>query len=463
MKGINLSMKESLKYETIKELVDHGGNKKRAALKLGISLRQVNRLIKIYRTKGKAGFVHGNSGRLPANSLSQEFRNKIIILYMNEYQGFNFRHFTEKLLEWENISVSYGTVYYLLTSNGIYPPREHKITKKNRAKAEKSVSKINQEDPQTEETPSNQIAIEDAHPRRPRAKYFGEEVQMDASIHEWFGTSKSALHLAIDNASGNVLGGFLAEQETLHGYYNVFAQILTNYGIPAKFMTDNRTVFNYESKSRPKDSDDVLTQFGYACRTLGVTIETSSVSQRKGQVERANETFQDRFISELKKKGITDIDSANKYLIEVFIPDFNRLFGVPASKLESVMENSPTEEKINLTLAVLSTRKFDNGSAIKYQNQYYQAYDENDQLVCFKSKTECMVIKAMDGTLFVSVGDKVYALKVLLKNRRTSKNFDIQEKAEKPKQIYIPPMSHPWRLSSFQNHKEHAHQYHKYA
>lgn len=463
MKGIRLNMKESLKYETIKELVDHGGNKNRAALKLDISVRQVNRLINVYKTKGKAGFVHGNSDRPPANSLSQEFRNKIISLYTTDYQEFNFRHFTEKLLEWENISVSYATVYNLLTSNGIYPPAEHKITKKKRAKALRNAKKQDQIDEQDEISTSHQIPVEDAHPRKPRAKYFGELVQMDASIHDWFGSSKSALHLAIDNASGNILGGFFAEQETLHGYYNVFAQILANHGIPAKFLTDKRTVFIYNSKNKPKDSDDVLTQFGYACKTLGVALETSSVSQRKGQIERANGTFQGRLISELRQKKITDIEGANKYLIEVFIPDFNRHFGMSVSKLESVMEDCLTEEKINLTLAVLSTRKFDNGSAIKYQNQHYQAYDENDQLVCFKSKTECMVIKAMDGSLFVSVDDKVYTLKVLLKNSAVSKDFDTQKPVEKQKLSYIPPMSHPWRLTSFKTHREHAHQHHIYA
>lgn len=54
MRKVNLRMKETNKYEVIKELVDHGGNKKRAAQKLGLTVRQVNRLIKIYKEKGKS-------------------------------------------------------------------------------------------------------------------------------------------------------------------------------------------------------------------------------------------------------------------------------------------------------------------------------------------------------------------------------------------------------------------------
>ena len=128
-------MNEQLKYETIKELVDHHGNKRRAALKLNLSIRQVNRLINVYKAKGKAGFVHGNRNRRPANSLPQELGRKIIALYEDDYQGFNFKHFTEKLNEVECIAVSYKTVYSLLTSEGFYPPKEHKATKKRRAKA----------------------------------------------------------------------------------------------------------------------------------------------------------------------------------------------------------------------------------------------------------------------------------------------------------------------------------------
>lgn len=75
----------------------------------------------------------------------------------------------------------------------------------------------------------------------------------------------------------------------------MYKQILENYGIPAKFLTGNRTVFNYETHKTKTEEQNVLAQFGYACRTLSALIETSSVYQYKRQVERANATFQDRF------------------------------------------------------------------------------------------------------------------------------------------------------------------------
>lgn len=70
---------------------------------------------------------------------------------------------------------------------------------------------------------------------------------MDGSGHRWFSDSKATLHLAIDNATGTVVGAYFQREETLAGYYYVYKQILEKYGIPAKFFTDNRTVFYYET------------------------------------------------------------------------------------------------------------------------------------------------------------------------------------------------------------------------
>ncbi len=105
---------------------------------------------------------------------------------------------------------------------------------------------------------------------------------MDASEHVWFGNSKVHLHLAIDDATGQVIGAYFDIQETLAGYYNVLYQILTKYGIPAKFLTDNRTIFNYNKLKNPSDEKDTHTQFGYACHQLGIDLITSSSPQVKG-------------------------------------------------------------------------------------------------------------------------------------------------------------------------------------
>ena len=140
---------------------------------------------------------------------------------------------------------------------------------------------------------NHEITLEDSHPRGKKTKYFGEIIEQDGLIHMWFGGFKSCLHLSIDKTTSTIVGAWFDNQEILNGYYQVFHRILTNYGIPYKFLTDNWTVFNYMSLNPDKRTSDkdVLTQYGYACKQLGIDLEITSVSQAKELIERTNGTF----------------------------------------------------------------------------------------------------------------------------------------------------------------------------
>lgn len=462
MRKVELRMNEQEKYEVIKELVDHNGNKNRASKKLGISRRQIIK----YKEKGKSTFIHGNRSKKPINALDKSISEDIILLYKTKYYDFNFSHFKEFLKKDENIVVSYDFIYKNLTKAGILSPKARKKTKREFKKKQLlDEKKINNamSDEQINNIINHEIALEDSHPRGEKPKYFGEIIEQDGSIHMWLGGIKTCLHLAIDKATSTIVGAWFDTQETLNGYYHVFYQILTKYGIPYKFLTDNRTVFNYMSLNPDKRTSDkdVLTQYGYACKQLGVELETTSVSQAKGLIERTNGTFQGRLVSELRLNNITTIDEANKYLIDVFVPYFNNRFALDYKKFESVFEQTPNKEKINYTLAVLTPRKIDNGNSIKYQNKYYQPY-LNNQLKCFIPKTDCLVIKAFNGDLLVTIDEQILELKELSRNERFSKEFDEAIEVEEKKK-YIPPMTHPWKLSSFLKQIEKSHNQHKYA
>ena len=466
MRKVELRMNEQEKYEVIKELVDHNSNKNRAAKKLGISRRQVDRLIIKYKEKGKSGFIHGNRSKKPAIALDKSISEDIILLYKNKYQDFNFRHFHEYLEEEENIKVSYKFVYNVLTKANILSPKARKKTKKDFVKLqllkEKKIN-LSMSDEQIETIINHEISLEDSHPRNEKPKYFGEIIEMDGSIHLWFGVKKVCLHLAIDKATSTIVGAYFDKQETLKGYYNILYQILNNYGIPYSFLTDNRTVFNYMSLNPDKRTSDkdVLTQFGYACKQLGIDLKTTSISQAKGLIERTNGTFQGRLVNELKLNGITTIEEANKYLTEIFVPKFNNKFAMNYKKFKSVFEKSPELNSINYTLAILTPRKIDSGNSIKFKNKYYQPYF-NNELKCFLPKTECLVIESFSGELLVTIDEKVFELKELSRNERFSKEFD-EVKEIKPKIKYIPPMSHPWKIESFKKQLQKAHTNHVYA
>ena len=138
--------------------------------------------------------------------------------------------------------------------------------------------------------------VRTTHPTQPRSKYFGEELQMDASQHVWFGSTKTHLHTAIDDATGMIVAGWFDTQETKNGYYQITKQFLTKYGIPVKIKTDRRTVFEYERKTRRDMAEDTMTQYQHVCQTLGIQLECSSIPQFKSRVERSYGTLQGRLL-----------------------------------------------------------------------------------------------------------------------------------------------------------------------
>ena len=478
MKEVKLRMNEMEKYIKIKELVDHGGNKNRVAIALGVCSRTIDRYITIYKEKGKEGFIHGNRNRKPSTYKGQTLRDKIITLYGEKYKliikkdndsteewAFNINHFKELLLKNEEIDVSYTYLYNLFKEKGILSPKAHKKTKrefiKKQVLAEKENANLNEST--IDEIVNHRLDIELSHPRKERCKYFGEKIEMDASEYFWFGIRKVHLHLAIDNCTGRIVGAWFDEQETLNGYYNILNQILINYGIPYMFLTDNRTVFYYNSCKMKKDEKDVLTQFGYACKQLGIDLKTTSVPQAKGMIERLNETVQGRLPGELLLNGIDNIDDANYYLLNVFVPAFNEKFGLPIDNVNSVFEESPSKEEINTILAIRSIRVFDNGSSVKFKNKYYQAYDKDNQLACFTNHTEGLVIEAFNKDLYITVDDHIYELKEKKLHKELSTNFDTEKPETKERKKYIPPMSHPWKAASYKKQMEKAHTNHIYA
>ena len=455
IRSVNLNMNEQLKYDVIKSLVDHpdSANKNRAALTLGCSKRTINRLIRGYKDHGKDFFLHGNRGRRPVTTIDDDTRSLIIDLYRNKYFDANFKHFTELLDKHENIHVSPSSVASILESVYILSPKA-KRAKKKRVKNQLKALKQNANTKHEVATiQKNIVAIEDAHSRRPRCAYFGELEQMDATPFEWIPGQIWHLHLAIDDASGHITGAWFDSQETLNAYYHVFYQILTTYGIPYKFFTDKRTVFTYKSKKSPSDEEDTYTQFAYACKQLGVELESSSVPQAKGRVERLNQTLQSRLPIELRLAGITDMNSANEFLKD-YVKEFNAKFGLCRDSIKSVFEVQPSEEKLNTILAVISERTIDCGHTIQYKKHYYKLIDADGNQVHFFKGTKVMVINAFDKKLYCCVNDQdIYALEEIPEHETKSKELDADYKKPKKKKPYIPPMSHPWKSSSFNKFK----------
>ncbi|WP_303975236.1 ISNCY family transposase [Streptococcus merionis] len=443
-------MSESLKYKTIKAVYEGKKKKERACVELGLSKRQVNRLILAYQEKGKIAFVHGNRKRVPKHAMPLEIKDCIIA----KYQSYgnrrpNIRHFCELLAEEENIHYSDTTVRKLLYTADFLSPKMQRKTKKNLQRQRRK-----KEDSEAKQAllPKAQDFLEEplkAHPSRARKKFRGELIQMDASQFCWFNDCVTHLHVAIDDASGDIIGAYFDTQETLIGYYNVLEQILANHGIPFQSLTDKRTVFTYASSLSKKLEEDTFTQFGFAYHQLGIDIKTSSIPQAKGRVERLNQTLQSRLPIDLERNNIQTIEQANRFL-KGWIKRFNKQFGSKA--VESVFEKAPKPAERNLMIARVSKRVIDSGHHIRYKNAFYLPIQKGNE-VYFARKTRAMVIEGFDGNIYLNIAEQIYHTKELKEHEHFSKEFEqVPNDTKKERRKYIPPQSHPWKLASFKRY-----------
>ncbi len=451
MRKVELNMTEEFKYNTIKRLVETNGNKNSAALKLECTRRNINRMIQGYQEHGKAFFQHGNKGRKPVNAIDATTAQQIVTLYDNKYYDANFTHLAELLEEFEGIRVSKSFLRELFLREDILSPMATRSVKrrlKKRLECKKEESKSDREKERIQE---QIVSIEDSHPRRPRCAYFGEMIQMDASVFVWFGDVKAQLHLAVDDCTGSIVGAYFDPQETLKGYYNVLHQILTTHGIPYGFYTDKRTVFEYKRKGSMQLEKDTFTQFGYACKQLGIEIKTTSVPEAKGRVERMFRTLKSRLPILLRLAGVTTLEQANEFL-HSYVKEFNAMFALPINHTKSAFEKQPSQEQINLILSVITKRTIDSGHSIQFNNKYFKPVNEDSTPIYYRKGTSCLVIQAFDGNLFATINDRVLALDEIPEHHRTSRNLDLPEPVKSPEKRYIPPMSHPWKSAEFFKH-----------
>ena len=154
---------------------------------------------------------------------------------------------------------------------------------------------------------------------------------------------------------------------------------------------------------------------------LGIELITTSVAVAKAHVERENRTFKNRLIAELRHEEITDIDKANQYLNEVFIPKMNRKFSYEINfKTSQMKTNNYSEQELNLIISERFIRIIDNASSIKYEGKYYIPVDpDTGEVVCFMKKTECNFIITYNAEYWCEIEKKYYKL-IEIENRDTT-------------------------------------------
>jgi len=307
-----------------------------AARLLRRSVRHVRRLQRQLEARGDGALVHGLRGRPSNRRADPALKAAVLKAYRQRYGDFGPTLAAEKLAG-EGLAVAAETLRRWLLAAGLWQRRRRR---------------------------------EPHRRRRPRRDCFGELVQMDASIHDWLeGRGEEVVLIAmIDDATGRVLARFY-KGGTTETHLELFGRWLRRHGRPLALYTDRHSIF--EPQDKGKLLADAETQFGRACRELGVELIRAKSPQAKGRVERLFGTAQDRWVKELRLAGVTTLAEANR-LLPRLLREHNRRFSQPGARRRDAHRRLGPEHRLEAILSIQEQRVVSNDYVVRFRNRFYQ-------------------------------------------------------------------------------------------
>jgi hypothetical protein len=326
-------------YQLAMEVIRQKLTIRELSLLIDKSYRQSKRIVAKIRQKDALGALHGNQGKIPYNKTSLLLEADLISLLKTKYYDFNLTHFQEMALEKEGIRAGKNVIHRLAKSNGLVKRPKRRPRK--------------------------------IHKPRIRLPQEGMLVQFDGSEHNWFSNLICDLIVGIDDASSKIVGAEFFPGETSVHCLKVMRDITVNYGVPDGYYLDEAGYFG------KKDRDQVHTQIGRALEAVGCKVIIAGSAQAKGRVERLFNTLQDRLIAELRLYEIKTIPQANIFLKEVFIPNFNKKFGIVPRSLISRYRPVDTEKNLELIFCRKEPRKVSSAQSFCWGGSTYVIENQN--------------------------------------------------------------------------------------
>jgi hypothetical protein len=338
-----------------------------AAVLLGMSTRQVRRILHKLRDQGDRGVVHGLRGKPSNHQAKDEFKKAALDAYAEHYPDFGPTFAAEKLHSEHGLEVCHETLRRWPLDEGLWQRRHH----------------------------------EPHRSRRPRRACFGELVQMDASIHDWLeGRGETLILIAlIDDATSRVLARFYREG-TVETHMDLFGRWLRSFGRPLTAYADRHSIF--EPQDKGKALAQGLTQFGRALEELGVELIRARSPQAKGRVERLFGTAQDRWVKEMRLMGIRTLEQANEAL-EAPLPGHNRRLGKKPARGEDAHRPLGPGHDLGAILSVQWQRVVGGDYVVRFDNRLFQLLPP---ALPGLRKGKVIVEERLDGTLKIRFGDK---------------------------------------------------------
>ena len=267
-----------------------------------MSERHFRRLRDRYEAEGAEGLIDRRRGRASGRRAPVDQIEWLLEQYRTRYWDFTTKHFHEHLVCDHGFAYGYTWTKLQLQRAGLVKPAKRRGVHRR---------------------------------RRPRRPLPGMLVFQDASPFRWLAALDRELDLvaSMDDATSEVYSAFLVEEESTHSSFRGLQETIEAKGLFCSFYTDRGSHYFVTPKAGGKVDKERPTQVGRALSQLGIEHIPSYSPQARGRVERLFGTLQNRLPQELRLAGISDIEAANRYIREVFLPAFNAQFAVPAAEL----------------------------------------------------------------------------------------------------------------------------------
>ena len=408
-----MSEKEIDRLQIMTQLEKKQLTQRQAGEQLGLSVRQVKRLVRRYRLEGPGGLVNKSRGKPSHNRLSDEVKQKALDLIVERYRDFGPTLATEKLVEVHGLRISDESVRQLMVAEGMW---------KQRRKRKMRVFQM-----------------------RERRACFGELVQIDGSDYDWFeGRSpRCTLLVFVDDATGKLVEMRFVPHESFFGYCDAARSYFERYGKPGAFYSDKHGIFHLNN---PKVSPgDGLTDFGRAMQELGIQIICANTPQAKGRVERANQTLQDRLTKELRLQGISSPEEANEWL-PIFMADFNQRFATPPRSHVDAHRPLLPSDQLERILCRKVNRTLSKNLTFQYHKTVYQIRINRPTYAMRNARV--IVLENPKGEITVLYKNKPLTFEVFCQQQQQAKvvpSKSIDFELLNASKAHKPAPNHPWR------------------
>ena len=359
-----------MRFEALLDRCERGElSQVEAASMLGVSERTFRRWRDRLRDEGPTGLLDRRIGKPSSRRAVEDEILRMLGLYRAHYADFTVKHFHEQLVKRHDYKLGYTVTKLHLHRSGLVKPAPRRSAHRK---------------------------------KRSRRPLPGMLLHQDASRHAWLeGQPPLDLVVTLDDATSEVYSAFLVEEEGTASSFRGLAEVVAAKGLFCALYTDRGSHYFHTPAAGGKVSRTQPTQVGRALAQLGIEHIAAYSPEARGRSERVFRTLQDRLPKELRLAGITSVDAANRWLAEVYLPEHNARFAVPAEQ-DGAAFVADTAQAWREILCVQEERVVGNDNTVTWKRLSLQI--PPSPLRPHFVRTKVRVHEYPDGTLAVFLG-----------------------------------------------------------